>query len=152
MAYSDRFNKFVPSFILPHEGGKFEHDPDDPGGDTKWGIDASSHPGVNIAALSRDGALDIYWDEWEKENIETLPYPLGEIYFNCCVNSGIGEAHKILVRETLRRSPYPSSFLDDYDNVYKEIVANHPNREKFLKGWLQRNEDLRKLFGIAEAV
>ena len=61
-------------FIFEHENvlsrGKVvaEHDSKDPGGTTKYGIDARSHPGVDIENLTEQQALNIYWEEW-KSNI-----------------------------------------------------------------------------------
>ena len=84
MAYSEKFLRAI-KFILPHEEefarGHWgdenfvvaENVSGDSGGVTKYGIDASSHPGVDIRNLSRSGAIAIYWLEWSKYKIESLP-------------------------------------------------------------------------------
>ena len=52
--------------IRGHEAtGGYSKDPDDPGGETKYGIAQRDHPGVDIAELTMDGAVVIlrteYW-------------------------------------------------------------------------------------------
>jgi len=76
--------------LIAHEGG-YSTNPADPGGETNWGISKRSYPNLNIKALTRDGAKDIYRrDFWE---------PLGDAHpaikfqvFDFAVNSGIGTA------------------------------------------------------------
>ena len=90
-----RFLEFIP-FIFKWEGG-YDNDPDDPGGETKFGIDKRSHPDVDIRNLTREGATGIYWrDYWERNACERMLSPLGEVFFNCCVNCGAGRARKLL--------------------------------------------------------
>lgn len=138
-----RFLDFIP-FILELEGSDYEDVPGDSGGPTKFGIDSASHPGVDIRNLTREQAIAIYYQEWSREGCESLTYPMGELFFDCCVNSGYGEARQILARATT-----PAAFVAEYDRVYRLIVANHPQDEKFLTGWLNRNQALRKRLGIA---
>ena len=51
--------------LIGHEGG-YVNDPQDPGGETNWGISKRSYPDVHIKSLTRDGAKAIYkrdfWD------------------------------------------------------------------------------------------
>ena len=61
-AYSPEFLAAVER-VLAEEGG-YSSDPGDPGGATKFGISARAHPGVDIATLTRDAAVSIYWREW----------------------------------------------------------------------------------------
>jgi len=73
--------------LLGHEGG-YSNDPNDPGGETNWGISKRSYPNVDIKALTRDGAKAIYLrDFWQ---------PLGEAHpavkyqvFDFAVNGGL---------------------------------------------------------------
>ncbi|WP_425526518.1 glycosyl hydrolase 108 family protein [Xanthomonas oryzae] len=45
--------------MLSHEGG-YVNDPRDPGGETQWGISKRAYPELNIRALTRDQAIEIY--------------------------------------------------------------------------------------------
>ena len=47
--------------LIGHEGGYVNH-PDDPGGETKFGISKRSYPDVNIAALTLDDSKLIYFN------------------------------------------------------------------------------------------
>lgn len=47
------------SRILGHEGG-YVNNPNDPGGETNWGISKRSYPDVDIKNLTREAALEIY--------------------------------------------------------------------------------------------
>lgn len=73
--------------LLGHEGG-YVNDPQDPGGETNWGISKRSYPNINIRQLTREGAKAIYLrDFWE---------PLGDAdpaikfqVFDFAVNGGL---------------------------------------------------------------
>ena len=145
MKYSERFLAFMP-FIFKWEGG-YDNDPDDPGGETKYGIDKRSHPSVDIKNLTREQAMEIYWREyWVKNGCEHFPEGLGEVYFNACVNCGPARA------AALQHDPaYPHTargFLDGQDAFYRRLVAARPRLGKFLKGWLNRTADLKKVLAI----
>ena len=45
--------------VIGHEAG-YVNDPNDPGGETKWGISKRTYPDLNIASLTRDDARLIY--------------------------------------------------------------------------------------------
>lgn len=98
-SYSSKFLKAI-QFVLPHEQvfarGHWGDDnfviaenvPGDSGGWTKWGIDASSHPGVDIRNLTREGAIEIYWNEWQQYKIDNLPERIAIAQFDVRVNGG----------------------------------------------------------------
>ena len=97
---TDVFTTWV-NFVLEHEGGLTD-DPHDPGGLTNFGIDQRSHPGVNIRALTRDGAVAIYRTAyWLKSQADKLPSGLDVIYADAAVNQGLGEA-AILLQQALQ--------------------------------------------------
>lgn len=86
-------------FTLPWETGNkpdggYTDDPHDPGGETRWGISKRSYPDVDIAALTRAGAVEIYHaDYWlgtgnQKSYCNTLRSPLCLVHFDCVVNIG----------------------------------------------------------------
>jgi hypothetical protein len=117
-----------------------EHDPSDPGGLTKYGIDKESHPAVDVANLTEQQAREIYWHEWLACGASRMPDGLGEVYFNACVNCGTGRAKKLL-----SGSSDASQFLDAQDAFYHRLADARPSLKKFLRGWLNRTDALRKL-------
>lgn len=140
---TSRFEAMWP-FIKEVEGTVFENDPDDPGGATKYGIDQRSHPKENIRALTEDRAKEIYWDEyWQANRCEKMVHPLGEAFFDVCVNNGRGRADKLLAitRDTRK-------FLAARDDFYRRLAAARPRSAKYLKGWLNRNNKLRRHLGL----
>lgn len=78
--------------LIGHEGGYVNH-PNDPGGETKFGICKRSYPDVDIAALTPEQAQRIYFrDFWARLHIEQLPEGLRFQVFDAAVNSGAGNA------------------------------------------------------------
>ena len=138
---TQRFLEFIP-FIFKWEGG-YENDPDDPGGETNYGIDKRSHSDVDIKHLTQEQATEIYLREyWVRYGCEWYEQPLGEVFFNACVNCGPGRAHAIF-----QATPAPhtaSAFLDEQEAFYRRLAAARPALGKFLKGWLNRTADLRR--------
>lgn len=78
--------------LIGHEAG-YVDDPNDPGGETKWGISKRSYPDLDIASLTRDDAKHIYLhDFWLALDAETLHDGVAWQLFDFAVNSGIGSA------------------------------------------------------------
>jgi lysozyme family protein len=141
---TDRFKNQIIPWLFSWEGTTYENDPDDNGGATKFGIDQRSHPDVDIKNLTAEHATEIYWNEWVKDGCEYLPQPLDWIFFNASVNCGRGRAAK-LMNESRRD---PRKFLDAQDDFYRRLADSKPSSRKYLKGWLARTEDLRKVTGL----
>ena len=143
--------------VLHHEGG-YVNDPDDPGGETNFGIAKRSHPDVDIKNLTKDGAKEIYYqDYWIKNRVTQMPEDLKHIYFDMCVNQGRGRAVKILQRSANAKGadlvvdgglgPKTISALNgvELDRVrayrikyYADLVTRKPDLEKFYFGWFRR--------------
>lgn len=86
--------------LINSEGG-YTNDPDDPGGETKFGISKRSYPDIDIANLALDDAKAIYLrDFWNACGCDALPSPVNFNVFDFAVNSGVGGAAKVL-QETL---------------------------------------------------
>jgi len=84
--------------LIDHEGG-YVNNPDDPGGETKWGISKRSYPNLIISKLTRNQAKDIYKkDFWERINADRLPDGVAFQLFDFAVNSGIETAVRYLQR------------------------------------------------------
>lgn len=178
-------DNFVPSlgFVLRHEcvferGHDndlnfvvVEDEPGDSGGLTKFGIDATDHPGVDIAALTLDQATQVYRDgEWTACMCDALPEKIDTAVFDCAVNCGCAVS-AILLQRALNSRGYKvtvdgelgkltaaqamalcaisggadymvSALLAMRRTRYENIVLARPSDAKFLKGWLNRVDDL----------
>jgi lysozyme family protein len=176
--YSPAFLKAI-QFVLPHEEefarGHWgdenfvvaENVSGDSGGVTKYGIDASSHPGVDIANLARDGAIGIYWNEWLFRKLDSLPEKLAIAMFDVWVNGGYavkwlqtalnkfcgGERKFLTVDGDLGPATIAAAQACDQAAVVRYFISErdarfeaiaHGSRAKFLAGWEQRDRDLEK--------
>lgn len=93
MSYIDdvAFNK-ATTIVLFAEG-PMSNNRYDPGGLTKFGICQRSHPGVDIANLTREGALAIYWNEyWLRCGCDKMPWHYAMLTFDTAVNQGTDAA------------------------------------------------------------
>ena len=84
--------------LIGHERG-YVNDPNDPGGETNWGISKRSYPDLDIAALTREDAKAIYLkDFWLPVQGESLPASIAYQLFDFAVNSGIDTAIRYFQR------------------------------------------------------
>lgn len=84
--------------LLGNEGG-YVNDPNDPGGESNWGISKRSYPSIDIADLDRDQAIAIYKrDFWDKIDGDSLPPGVGFQALDFAVNSGIETGLRALQR------------------------------------------------------
>ncbi len=91
------FDKLIDR-VLQSEGG-YVSDPRDPGGETNFGIAKRSYPNVDIKALTREQAVEIYRrDFWERVQGDDLPSMVAFQAFDAAVNHGIGNAVRWLQR------------------------------------------------------
>lgn len=146
--------------VLESEGG-YVNDPDDPGGETKYGISKRSHPEVDIKNLTIDGALDIYRRlYWVPSKAEKLIPELRHQYFDMVVNAGQGNAVKILQKACNGKAKKGEKIAVDgrIGNItigaseklevsrlkayrilyYAEKVQKNPTLEKYFYGWYRR--------------
>jgi hypothetical protein len=153
--FASRFYAFIPwilkwetEFQKGHDGDdnfvRVEHDPADPGGTTKYGIDARAHPKVDIANLTKITATEIYLHEWVAEGCEAMPPGLGEAYYNAAVNCGVNRAKRLLA-VSQGRAKY---FIDAQKSFYQRLANARPIDKKYLVGWDNRLDDLKKYLKI----
>ncbi len=161
MSYTDAFLRAV-SFSLQWEGAEFENDPDDPGGATKWGIDQRSHPDVDIRHLTREGAIAIYHTSyWLPVRGDEFTPNLAMVLFDIAVNNGRSRGIKWMQRgldvkddgvigpitiaaaNAANQKELCAYNLDEREVFYRAIARGR--MAKFLKGWLNRNESLRRI-------
>jgi len=154
---SDLFQEAV-EVVLAHEGGLVD-DPRDPGGLTHWGISKRSYPHLDIAALTREEAIDIYRrDWWDRYGYHRVKRPLIAVkLLDLAVNMGhpaavtclqralraCGQAHilddGVLGPKTLDALDYVSetvcraAFRSEAAGHYRQL-----NNRTYLAGWLNR--------------
>ena len=143
--------------VLKHEGG-YVNDPTDLGGETNFGITKRFYPDVDIKNLTKEGAKEIYYqDYWIKNRVPQLPEELKHINFDMCVNQGRGRAVKILQKAANAKGadlvvdgglgPKTIGALSDVEldrvrayrvKYYADLVTRKPELEKFYFGWFRR--------------
>lgn len=140
----------------------WENVPGDHGGVTKYGIDQRSHPGLDIKNLTYDTAAKIYEREyWTRTRCDELPWPINAVVFDIAVNNGVNRPipwlQKILgvtvdgfigpQTITAARNADPQQValaLVKRRQAFYQAIAKKPGQAKFLKGWLNRNNDLAR--------
>jgi len=159
--YSPKFERAV-DLVLKHEGG-YVYDPDDPGGETKFGISKRSYPDEDIKELTVERAKEIYWkDFWVPNRYEEIEYePLAVKVFDVAVNLGSRRANMLLQEalcdigqlvdidgiigpQTLTATNSISgdfllrAFVVEVGSYYIDTALRVPKLRKFLYGWLFR--------------
>lgn len=152
------------NLVLQHEGG-YVNDPQDPGGETNFGISKRSYPALDIKNLTRTDAIEIYRrDWWERYGMDRVPAFIASKLFDAMVNMGPSTAMKCLQRafRAATRGRYkaedgefaavtfagmdddklfdslPAAFRSELAGYYRELVARVPDKTRFLAGWLNR--------------
>lgn len=93
MTFDEAFDR-----LIGHEGGYVNH-PNDPGGETNWGISKRSYPGVDIANLTRLQAKEIYRrDFWNAIHADEMYDGVAFQALDFAINSGIQTAIRKLQR------------------------------------------------------
>ena len=94
---SEAFDTAVTA-VLSYEDG-YANVPNDPGGETNWGISKRAYPHLDIRALTRDQAIQIYRrDYWDALGCDRFPPVIAIALFDSAVNQGPVEAVRILQR------------------------------------------------------
>ena len=89
------------SEVLRHEGG-YANDPQDPGGETNFGISKRSYPLEDIRGMTKERAAAIYrQDYWARVRGDDLPDGVDLAVFDAAVNSGPKMAARWLQRALL---------------------------------------------------
>ncbi len=165
--YSKYGQKFDNAFqtVLMNEGG-YVNDPDDHGGETKYGISKASYPDLDIKSITIADAKDIYYrDFWSKINLDSVyndevAIKIFDIYVNFSP-----ERAQLIVKRALKSFYQTPTLLDQEENwnliipfvnnvsnteallaairseqaaLYRGNVERDPTQEKFIVGWLNR--------------
>jgi len=158
---NERFQKAM-KFVREAEGGYYNH-PNDPGGETMYGITKRDYPDLDIKNLSREKADEIFYnDYWLPSVADKLSEPAYISYFDSVVNAGRKQANKFLQRAlsvaangvvgpvTLKAADQANAkqlankIIDQRQTFYVNLSESRPKLSVFLKGWTNRNHNLRK--------
>jgi lysozyme family protein len=132
-------------FTLKWEGG-YSNDPNDPGGETKFGISKRYHQDLDIKNLTLEGAVGIYNTEyWEPCGCAILDLPLAVCVFDTAVNRGVSKA-----LQYLQTTKDPLEYIGLRRDGYYAIVLKNPSQKKYINGWINRINDLRKYVEILQ--
>jgi lysozyme family protein len=117
------------TLVLELEGGLVHH-PEDPGGMTKYGISQRAYPNVDIANLTKDAAIAIYFnDYWVPVSKEVLDPRTRILVFDSAVNHG-------LARALSWYRAYPD--FNDYLTNRIRFFTNLDSFATFGRGWMRR--------------
>lgn len=138
------------------------NDPEDPGGETKFGISKRAYPDVDIANLTIEAAAEIYRrDYWERPEFDGIKdAELAIKVFNLGVNIGVGRVSKFLqmaanlfgadLKVDGAIGPVSLGWINGYRfpgailSALRIIVGNYYinlKKPRFLAGWLIRLDD-----------
>jgi hypothetical protein len=144
----NEFSSKIFPWILKWEGKTYVNNPNDAGGSTKYGITYINNKaslnaigidsGPEIERLTQVQAEEIYRSKYWNPVAANLPYPMNWLYFNAAVNNGPGNAQKFYQKSGLDCE----KFIEAQKNFYNDIVKNNPSQSIFLKGWLNRLNNL----------
>lgn len=176
----NNFNKALKK-ILVYEGGFINH-PSDPGGATNLGITIgtlkSFNKQFNYGDFDNDGDIDVndvkllntpdkvapiykkYF--WDVLKLDTYPSKIDFLMFDFSVNSGPGNAARILQRSlkvkddgqiglktiaalnAMDIQTLVQSLLTERKIFYDKLVARHPDQLIFYDGWINRITKLKQ--------
>ena len=142
--------------LIGHEGGYSNH-PNDPGGETMWGVtkrvaQANGYTGA-MKDYPRDKAKDVYRSQyWDKVKADDLPEVVRYDVFDAAVNSGTGQSVKWLqaaagVNTDGSLGPLTLTAVDRTDpwklkarfNGHRlQMMAGLAGWSSFSKGWARR--------------
>ena len=131
--------------VLKLEGGA-KYLKDDAGkGPTKYGINQTANPDVDIKNLTEDQAKDIYrkryWNVIGGDALAVKNPQLATIAFDAAVNQGPGTAKQMLAQA----GDNPYELLKLRQQRYIDLKNENPEKfGKFLGGWTNRVSSLQK--------
>jgi len=147
---------------MKYEGG-YVNDPDDPGGETKFGISKRSHPEEDITNLTEARAREIYYhDYYMKLRIpEMKDARVAWQIFDFGVNAGVSRSAKMIqgivgaktdgvigpntvgkINTYTGRYPLYIEFLSERLKYYMMLTEVRIKNLKYLKGWVLRAMEL----------
>lgn len=165
------FTEIAFPFLMKWEGG-YVNNPNDPGGETKYGISKRAYPDLNISELTEDDAKEIYFsDYWVPLKCDLIPLRIAVCLFDFGVNSGNKRAvmalqhcinsanpalHENIVQVDGSMGDNTVKFVNKFyakGLVERYLLARiafltRLNKKEFFYGWMKRVVSLMDLIGI----
>jgi lysozyme family protein len=161
---SVRFATFASQTIAFETGGDksgaYHLDPNDKGGETKWGISKRAHPSENIKALTYSDALRIYQSQYwnylydfinddklafklydmgvvsgTKRAVTILQSTIRDMGLTVAVDGGFGPLTATAI-SLLDKEKLYNEYINNYSKFFKRISIF--KNKRFLSGWLRR--------------
>lgn len=129
-------------FVFKWEGG-YVNDPNDPGGETKYGISKRAFPYLDIKNLDLETASEIYKDKyWDEMGCDDMEPKLAISVMDAAVNCGVGRVKRWLSNDFTKGLDVEE--FNARREYYYRVEIKESLRNRYLKGWLNRLNDLRK--------
>ncbi len=154
--------EYAVQCLLIWEGG-YINSPNDPGGETNYGISSRSFPHIDIKNLTKQQAKAIYKKEFWNANPffnELKDEEIAAKLFLAVVHMGVKQACKLMQRAVrswqyleadgiignksitainkLKASELIPAFNSEVAGYYRTLVAKRPELKVFINGWLNR--------------
>jgi len=115
----------------------YVNDPQDPGGETKFGISKRAYPNEDIANLTLERAQELYQrDYWNACGCDGYSWEIALVIFDCAVNQGVSVA-KLLHSATTTAGELQAERALRY--------VKTANFDRFGRGWMRRLFNVYKL-------
>lgn len=121
----------------------------------------------DVRQITDDEVEDIYYNSyWVPGRCYKFPWPLYAVHFDGCVNTGVGQAGKFLQRAVGAKDDgaigpktimayedkvkdvgvdaIVQNILEQRKGFYKLLVELNPTQKSFIKGWLNRLQNLKE--------
>lgn len=125
------------ALVLKHEGGYTPGLPDDPGGETNFGIAKKYHPNVDIKNLTAEQAKEIYQQEyWRFDDV--VNQSTANCLLDCAVNQGLAfaqELHELYVKQNV-----PLALQEV--QLHRLMRYASSNKTQFYHAWFSRVLDV----------
>ena len=142
----NKFQYAVQFLVDPQDGydteGGYVNDPNDPGGETNYGISKRSYPEVDIKNFSLGDAITIYKrDYWDAYHLDRYPLPLCIVMLDGYVQHRPLTMKKMIDRAIGNWKLLIQERIQFYLNLVKKDFSKYG---RFKKGWLNRMNNLSK--------
>ncbi len=122
-------DKFEGSSLVPHDGNK---------GASKFGINQSANPEVDVSNLTREQAMQVYKTKyWDAIGADSLPQGIRLAAFDTAVNFGVGKA-KAMIEQS---NGDPRVLASIRQAEHNRLIQSDPDTYgKYQEAWAARDQ------------